>query len=224
MRKILLIVSALALMLTLGTAGGAVADRLITGHDIKDGTVRSADLRDGTVKQRDLSVRVRKLLAEAGTPGKDGAPGATGATGAAGDPASDVLGGLAAKLSGQAVVANIGGSFASRATLVGTIRLPEPGTYLVSADAFFDRIDDASPSSPVLQLAVRGPAGELTAFTGNYPATGDREQSASTSRLVTGVGNSLTLSVYVFGYNNDGSSAGGGNYAADVEVSAVKVG
>jgi hypothetical protein len=50
--------------LLVGSAGGAVAGRLVTSADIKDGTVRSADLQNHSVQPIDLG---KKTTARLGT-------------------------------------------------------------------------------------------------------------------------------------------------------------
>lgn len=105
----------------------------------------------------------------------------------------------------------------------------QPGTYLVNGYAFFDRIDDSTPSTPILQIAVRGIDGSQwgadygTAYTGEFPSKGDLEQTASSTRVVT-VTQETEVEVFVFGYNADQSANGSGNYTADVSVSAVRIG
>lgn len=226
MKKILYILVAALVALAL-MAGGASADRLLTGKDIKDGTIRTADIRDGGVKAVDLSVPVRNQLYKVGSSGEQGPKGDTGAAGPrgpAGAAATDRAGVLDQFVADEVTIANIGGPFAQRATKVGSFDLAE-GVWLVNLSGNFDRIDNSQSSSPILQLATRstvGPDADLTAWTGNYPAIGDREQSASMSQIVYSDGN-LPVDVYVFGYNNDGSSAGSGNYTADVEVSVIRV-
>ena len=67
---------ALALMLVVGATSGAVADKLITSADIKDGAVRKID----------LSKRVNKQLERTGAPGAPGPVGPTGSPGPTGEP------------------------------------------------------------------------------------------------------------------------------------------
>jgi hypothetical protein len=88
------LVGAAALALVATATGGAVADRLITGDDIKNHTIERHDLADGAVGPRilrdgsmnlsKLTPRIRQLLATAGTPGPAGAAGAAGTPGAPG--------------------------------------------------------------------------------------------------------------------------------------------
>ncbi|MCW2772834.1 MAG: hypothetical protein JWN91_1160 [Nocardioides sp.] len=69
-----LAVGATALALCVGSAGGAVADRLITSGDIKDGTIKSVDLSNG----------VNKAIRKGGEPGPVGPVGPAGEQGVAG--------------------------------------------------------------------------------------------------------------------------------------------
>lgn len=58
--------------------GGADAARLLTGHDIKDGTVQGVDIENGTIQGRDLS---DNLNARINKPGPQGAIGPKGLVG-----------------------------------------------------------------------------------------------------------------------------------------------
>jgi hypothetical protein len=72
--KISLAVVTAAALLTVGGTSGAMAAKLITGKDIKNGSIASVD----------LAPSVNKDIKKAGTPGPKGTTGATGATGAQG--------------------------------------------------------------------------------------------------------------------------------------------
>jgi hypothetical protein len=98
-KQIIAVAAAGAAVLTLGTAGGAVAGSLVTSHDIKDNTVRSIDLKDAGVKRVDLSKSINRSLAKvgqdgiagpAGTDGKDGLNGTDGQDGTNGTDGTDV--------------------------------------------------------------------------------------------------------------------------------------
>ncbi|WP_262847599.1 collagen-like triple helix repeat-containing protein [Mumia quercus] len=230
-RKSLAIVAASVLAIGALSTGGAVAADKIGPKDIRSKAVRSGHIKDGEVKKRDLSPAVKRQLEKSGkqgATGKTGPAGPKGEKGEKGDPASDVKGGLAGQVLDEVEIAKIGGSFAERATEVGAMTL-KPGTYLVNGHAKFDRINDRKPSSPVLQLAIRGVDGSTwgedygTAFTGEFPAEGNLEQTASSTRVVV-VPEETEVRVLVFGYNKDTSEKGSGNYTADVSVSAVRVG
>lgn len=71
-----------AAMLVAASAGGAAADRLITGRQIKDNTITSADIKAKTLKVSDLSPAA--LQAQRGERGPAGPGGAQGPAGASG--------------------------------------------------------------------------------------------------------------------------------------------
>ena len=74
-----------ASVFTIGGAGGAVADHLITGRQVKDGTITTHDVKDRTLTAMDLSPgAARALSGKAGSPGAAGVVGPTGARGPAG--------------------------------------------------------------------------------------------------------------------------------------------
>lgn len=242
------ILSVLGLVMVVSLIGGAsaTAGSLITSRDIKNNTVQSSDIKDESIRMRDLAEAVVKRIdaykagqvgpigerGPVGTAGKDGQPGPVGpkgdkgAQGPRGEAATDLLGAGSIVFDNSGLIQNIGGSFSTRATHFGTFALI-PGRYLINTSAFFDRVDNAQASSPQLQVALRGD-GEYTRemgtiLTGNFPATGDREMTGSTSQVVQ-VEDDTVVTVKVFGYNNDGSATGSGNYAANVQVFAVKIG
>jgi hypothetical protein len=92
------LVSAALLLVAIAVASvpsaRAVAGRLITGHDIQDGSITNADLSDGSVNShkiqnghvlsRDLSRGLRARIARHAKTGAKGAAGAPGAAGPAG--------------------------------------------------------------------------------------------------------------------------------------------
>jgi hypothetical protein len=73
-----------SLMLVLSFGSGAMAARLITGKQIKDGTVTTADVKNKTLKTKDFSSRTRTQLT--GSQGSPGVPGPSGPSGAVGLP------------------------------------------------------------------------------------------------------------------------------------------
>lgn len=204
-----------AVVLVVGGTGGAVAAQLVTSAQIKNGTIQSVDLNKA----------LNTKLSEPGPRGLTGPRGLQGLKGDPGDPASDLKGELASNLATEEAVTltHVGGPFAANATTLGTFEL-EAGTYLINAYGFFDRINNGVSSSPTLMLAVRANGADLgTAFTANFPATGDREQTASSTRIVT-LDDDTTVTVFGFGYNNDGSAAGSNNYTVAADVNAIRVG
>lgn len=89
MKKSAGIVAGTAIVLAMGGASGAVASKMITGADIKDGTITSADIANKGVKWADVAdkaVSWRTLTPGAqgkvkSFAGKDGAKGANGTNG-----------------------------------------------------------------------------------------------------------------------------------------------
>lgn len=73
-----------SICLVLGTAGGAVADSLITGAQIKDGSVTGKDVRNGSLTTRDLADAASAKLR--GPRGAEGPAGPAGSAGPAGAP------------------------------------------------------------------------------------------------------------------------------------------
>lgn len=217
-----------------GVGTSEVRDQSIVSGDIAANGVGTSEIRDGSVTGADISDATEKALKGAkgdtgatGPAGPQGPKGDTGAPGAAGAPGQDGVV-TATSVAKSATIANIGGSFLTRATEVGTTHL-EAGKYLVNAYGFFDRTDNAMSSTPVLQLAVRGMDGSQwgadygTAFTGEFPATGNLEQTASSTRYVTVPAGGLDVKVYAFGYNADQSANGSGNYTVSADVTFVPV-
>lgn len=218
---------------SLVTSAG-IADQTIQSRDIAAEGVGASEVRNGSLTGGDMNPNtVKRFLAgERAQVENDGqdekissledrveveeAEGDTGAV-------------LGAHLgSAGTVIENLGGKFAERATLLDTKTIPA-GTYLVNTYAFFDRVDNSQPSSPVLQVAVRGVDGSQwgqdlgTVFTGEFPETGNLEQSASGSRVVT-LAADTEVKVYGFGYNADTSANGSGNYTVSADVNFVPVG
>ncbi|QWF20793.1 collagen-like protein [Nocardioides sp. LMS-CY] len=72
-------------LMVLGGAGGAAADRLITGKQIKDGTITTTDVKDRTLVAADLSPAAqRALTGRVGPAGPTGPAGPSGPVGTAG--------------------------------------------------------------------------------------------------------------------------------------------
>ena len=108
---------------------------------------------------------------------------------------------------------NIGGSFATRATVADTYTLPV-GTHQISTDGFF--VSTAVTSGFTrLQVAVRGAGGQDfgTCFTGTASALAQREATCSTTRVAT-VTQPTPVTVWVFGYADNQGSADGGLFTA----------
>jgi hypothetical protein len=81
MRRILVACVVTALIVGGGTA---IAQRLITGKDVRNGSLTGADLKNGSVRLHDLSKGTQGVLENAGPPGAAGSQGPRGEAGAAG--------------------------------------------------------------------------------------------------------------------------------------------
>lgn len=71
----LLPIAVVALLLVIGTSGGAVAGALITGKQIKDNTVTTRDIRNNTLTLADLAPAARAALGDTGVSGAVAANG-----------------------------------------------------------------------------------------------------------------------------------------------------
>lgn len=238
-----LAIGAGATILAVVGSTGAVAAGLVTSKDIKNDSVRSADIKDGNLRMKDLRPGVVSQIKAGGAVGPEGPAGAEGPEGPQGpvgpigpegpqgepgDPASDVLGSsVVAESFPQTTVTDIGGSFATRATQVGSFEL-QPGTYLVSTDGFFITTE-ATSAQTRMQVAVRGVDGSTwgsdlgTCFTGTISALANREATCNTTRTVV-VEAPTTVNVKAFGYADDQGSADSGKVDVLMNVSAVKIG
>lgn len=211
-------VTAGAAILAVAGSTGAVAGSLVNSADIKNDSVRSADVKDGNLRMKDLKPAVADRIKEGGPQGPQGPQG---------DPASDVLGSSVVNETFSANVANIGGSFTTRATQAGTFEL-QPGTYLLSTDGFFITNDTTSGMTR-MQVAVRGQDGSQwgsdlgTCFTGLISTLANREATCNTTRTVV-IGETTTVDVKAFGYADNQGSADSGKVDAMLSVSAVKIG
>lgn len=168
---------------------------------------------------------VRGLQGADGAPGPQGIPGAQGPQGPqgpAGDPASDVAGTVAGYLTTDPTLINqIGGTFSTRATELGTLTLPA-GTYVLTGNAFFGS-QVAVSGKTRLQLALRTVAGEDvgTCFTGATSQLANRETTCSTTRVVE-FASTTVVRVLGFGYADDQGSADGGKFGVVSYVTAVR--
>jgi hypothetical protein len=130
------------------------------------------------------------------------------------------------------VIAKIGGSFAANKTVVGEVKLPGAGTYLVNTAAMFDRKDAGSTGyeTPTTEtypsLVLRYGTDEKDAGTimgSPISKAGFVELSGSSTKTVAVTG-PTTINVYGFGYNEDRSAFGAGQITVSAQVSAVKIG
>jgi hypothetical protein len=130
------------------------------------------------------------------------------------------------------VIVNIGGPFAANKTVVGEVKLPGAGTYLVNTSAMFDRKNAGTEGyeTPTTEtypsLVLRYGTDEKDAGTimgSPVSKAGFVELTGSSTKTVT-VGGPTTINVYGFGYNEDRSAFGGGQITVSAQVSAVKIG
>ncbi|GAW49456.1 MULTISPECIES: collagen-like protein [unclassified Nocardioides] len=185
--KAVLVAGALALTLVVGATSGAVAGKLITSHDIKDGTIRAKDLRDDSVTHakiapgavdwdKSLSAATKAQIEDLVTPGPAGPAGpageqgATGPAGPAGERGSRGPAGPAGEGSliareyygadGYSAANGEGLSELSSAS-GDTLTLSGPGNYLISTQALF--LDTSGPF-PILFVGDPGDPGDSDAF------------------------------------------------------------
>lgn len=215
-RSILLAIAALIVLALVG-AGSATAGSLITSKQIKD----------GTIQKRDLTPQAREAFSAEGKPGVQGEQGEQGLQG---EPGNDGQDGTSEvwHTHGLGMVGGIGGSFVERSSQIGTVWLPEAGTYMINSDVFFNGVrgtDGPRPEGTTLMLGIRDDATSKvdygTCFTPVFP-DGDREATCSTVRRVK-VTERTRLTVHVFGYNADRSSTGSDNYEAFINVTATRL-
>jgi hypothetical protein len=102
-RPVQLIAAVGVLVLALG--GTATASKLITGHDILNGSITGADIKAGSIARSDLSrTTVAALQGRNGAAGAMGTSGARGAAGADGMPGATGAAGTAGTAGSSAVV------------------------------------------------------------------------------------------------------------------------
>ncbi|UUI67291.1 hypothetical protein NP095_08715 [Aeromicrobium duanguangcaii] len=249
--KVAAVASAAAMLLVGFSGGGAQAAKWITGSQVKNESLTGADIKNGSLGQKELSAGIQQRLAEVkklkalkngvdgkpgtnGADGKDGVDGKDGTDGVDGKDGTDGVDGTNFELTyantfPQVTIANIGGSFASRATTVGSFELPA-GKYLVQTDALFRHNGTTPTAAPSLQAALRVAddsawgldAGSIFATLPGATAY-EREAQGTSLRVIT-LTETKTVKVSAFGYNPDGSAAGSGGFAADITVAVQKVG
>lgn len=195
---------------------------------VPNASVYNSSLNLGIVAENNLSPAVRTKLNAVGTgdpgpAGPQGPKGEPGEQGPAGDPATDVKGGVgvAADIPRQ-TIENIGGSFATRATGLGSFELPA-GTWLVTTSATFYRtVSGAEGTRPQLALRYNGLAGSAGTILGQeISETANRELMQSITYRVV-LTEAKTVTVYGFGYNDNTSAAGGGEIDAEAQITAVR--
>lgn len=164
-----------------------------------------------------------------GAKGDQGIQGEPGVKGDPGDPATDVKGGIVTADSfDPKVIVHVGGSFKTGKTLLGSVNIKAAGKYRIDISMFANRtVAGAAGTRP--QLAARVGATETdfgqdfgTVFPGPLSPTKDRELTGSTFKIVT-VDGPTTIDLFGFGYNDDQSSAGSGEFtmAGSISVTAI---
>lgn len=159
-----------------------------------------------------------------GTAGQAGGPGGEGEKGDKGDPATDVKGGSDFKATAAPkTIANIGGRFVDRATVVETGTIPA-GDWTLTVSGKFNRtaaaVDGAPLTRPMLQLQVDGK--EVCSIGGNdiSPAL-DADLFGFCSggvKLTEGTAYKL----YAFGYDDKRTSAGSGELTAAALITGTR--
>jgi hypothetical protein len=174
----------------------------------------------------------------AGDRGPKGEPGPKGEVGPAGPPgpaASDVNGSLATNwtLPAALPLTHVGGPIQANGTALGTITLPTAGTYLVDANAMFNRGAAAATTDPDTYPLItiwQGTnwASDFSNTVGTW--SGGRmsrniyiDTTASGSTVVKVTAGGTTLHVVGFAYDEDRSSTGSVNVET-ASVSVVRVG
>ncbi|GAA1577808.1 MULTISPECIES: hypothetical protein [Kribbella] len=121
------------------------------------------------------------------------------------------------------VIKNIGGTFSTRHTEVGTFTLPK-GTWLVNLSAKFNRTAAAAAGAPEVQpmLQLVGGTNYVTIGGNNISPALDADLFGSAVGLVT-VTEDTKFTVNAFGYASDRSDAGSGDITvlANVVVAAA---
>lgn len=117
-------------------------------------------------------------------------------------------------------IENIGGSFATRATVLGTFVLPARGLFQVTTQAKFDRVDAThadyvTPTTETMPtLALRfttdeGGVGDAGTIMGaQISKAGFVELTGSSVASVRPGASPMTVTVYGFGYNEDRGNFG----------------
>ncbi|MFI6681855.1 collagen-like protein [Kribbella sp. NPDC050470] len=159
------------------------------------------------------------VAGEQGIQGVPGPQGETGPKGDPGDPATDVNGASTLKaIYNNVTVENVGGSWVTRKTTLGSFTLPA-GTWVINTSAQFQRTaaDETDPQYQTRpQLAVRAFATEANPFGSNFgtvmntiaPFVG-ADMFGSDSRRVQ-LTEQTTFTVSAFGYqDNRGSDDSG---------------
>lgn len=136
----------------------------------------------------------------------------------------DVKGDAQALFVNQApkVIENIGGTFSTRHTAVGSFVLPK-GTWLVNLQAKFNRATASAAGDPEVQpmLQLVGDGNYVTVMGSSISPGLDADLTGSAVSLVT-VTADTTFAVNAFGYNSARGSQGSGEITAQAVVVAVR--
>jgi hypothetical protein len=188
-------------------------------------SVWTASLNRWSVTEDKLSPAVQKKLNAVGT-------GAQGPKGDPGDPASDVLGKGKVMMSPSITMAKIGGPFLDGKTFLGPFTL-QPGTWLVTSNATFNRTVAALPTDTKTrpQLALRydetsqNPFGDTagTIMGVDISPTVGRELMGATVQTIY-LSKTTTIKVYAFGYNDDTSQVDNPGITVRAQITATKIG
>lgn len=222
-----------AKVVNLSLYGGDLANNTIAegklGYDFRTkvnaGIKTANDAKTAAAKaQADATAALNQpgTKGDKGEPGTNGTQGAKGDKGDAGDPASDIKGSVVVdKTFDPTVVVNIGGTFSTKATLVGKVTLPA-GKLKIDADGFWTT-NATGPAGTRVQLALRAPSLDLgTIFPGDLSTAKDREITGHSTKVVT-LTEATEVSVWAFGYNDDTSANGGGRAVVTASVVASVV-
>lgn len=173
-----------------------------------------------------------------GDTGEKGDKGDPGPQGPKGEPGENGVDGQDAFVGIHTVTAAdldgflIGGSWGTNHTDIADTTL-DAGTYLVTLNGNFWRLVDGSHNSPVFQIQVNAPDNpQITAYSPAFPDHPNQpgglnkpgiEQSASAQGIIVIADDDTPVSIDLFGYNADRSSAGSGDFAAAVRVDFVQL-
>lgn len=118
-------------------------------------------------------------------------------------------------------ITNIGGTFSTRHTEVGTFVLPK-GTWLVNLSAKFNRKTAAGSTDPEVQpmLQIVGGGNYVTIMGNDIAPSLDADLTGSAVGLIT-VAEDTTFKVNAFGYNSARGSQGSGEITVLASVVAA---
>jgi hypothetical protein len=199
LRRTLAVGAAVAGVVAVGAASGAVADRLVGSPQIKDGGVHKVD----------TSQWIQGQLAKADTVPtmyRQSAPATVADVGGTFGKFTEIV----------------------RATELHSFTL-QPGRYVVTADGFFMTNSADATRDVRMQLALRVNDGSDwgldygTAFTGQLSPLANREATTHSTRVVTLDAPTL-VQVFAFGYEDDQGSTASGQIAARSYVTAERIG